>query len=539
MPSTACNRLLGLLLLSLWVGLTQHGCGAGAVGSATSSETAPPLVEAEAVDDALRTEVDRRLAERDEHGLQELSVDLTPGVQLLALLRSPRAASLAHELSRLPPSTSLDVDSWGGRQLLRWTHALLQWELTGAPDYEALHDLYCLAPEGPRKVDTDVTLPPWQAAARASLSEGNGEPSASDQGTPAPNDVDETEPTSGDGDYSEPEDTRQPADRSQATRAWAAFEREQAATLRAYGQCVIERMDAAFEGTDKELTPLQRASFGALYETAHSWLLRRTLPIDDGALLGADDIRLRSARAWTGLSSVDPPYHTTGLMVALRSTGVHVAFRPAVFGAQLLEQAEPPRCSWPGREVLAFTAAGRQTPQSVLREGLDALTQELDACEQHAPNRQAATRALIDAGLHWEAIGPVLRALVSTQRTPSLLVHEAQSGRLSALPVELRSEVPSTTCGVEAHMRRDGVVLRGGGSPLQLLSWSEGDAFTKLTEAAHEAVERCAEAPLVRIFVDDPSVDWGLIVRVIERMSWPQACGDRPCLRSALIVGGS
>lgn len=528
---------------------TQHGCGAGAIGSSTPSDTSPPLVEVEAVDDALRTEVDLRLDERDEAGLQALATDLTPGVQLLALLRSPRAAALAHELGRLPPATALDEDSWGGRRLLRWTYALLQWELTGTPDHAALQDLHCVAPERREAADETnaATRPPWQAAARAAQPDADVDPETGTDQSDATQrkaseedeEDEEDESTSGDGDYSDPEDTLQPPDRSQAARAWAAFEREQAADLEAYGHCVLERMDAAFQGADEALTPLLRASFGTLYQTAHAWLLRRALPINDNVLLGVDDVRLRSARAWTGLTSSEASYHTTGLMIALRSTGVHVAFRPAVFGAQVLEKSEPSRCSWPGQEVLQYAAGGRATPQSVLREGLEALQREVETCEQQATSGQAGTRALIDAGLQWEAIAPVLRALVSTQRSPTLLVHEAQSGRISALPTELRPDVPSTTCGVEAHLRRDGVVLRGGGSSVRLLSWSEGDAFAQLTAASNEAVERCAETPLVRVFVDDPSVDWGLIVRVVERMSWPQACGDGACLRSALIVGGT
>lgn len=531
------SRLLSLSLLLLGLaGAFLPACGARAVETPTTTDTLPPLIEVEAVGDALRMEIDRVVASDDQQAIDALAADLRPAVQLLALLRSPRAASLAQELTRLNASDALQEDSWGGRTLLRWTYALHQWELRGTPDTTALEDLQCEAPPRQKPANgTTGSLPPWQSAARHRAP------------TTTNNDIDghttdsDEEATSGDGAYDEPADT-QPAE-SPLARAIADLEHEQAADYQAYGACVLLRIDTAFRTADQALTPLQRASFGALYDGAHQWLRQRALPIDDGELLGANDLRLRSARAWTQLPSADESYNANGIIVALRSTGVSVSYRPAVHGVDVL-QASPasasanPSCFWPGIEAFAFAASGRETPQAVLNEGLSALRSHYQQCETlSSAGAHEGARAMIDAGLHWEQVSPVLRQLVAMRRPPTLLVHEAQSGLLSALPVEVVPEVRGTECGVEAHLRRDGVVLRGGGAPVSLLSWSEANAFEQLTRSAKDSVARCEEPPLIRIVVDDPSVDWGIIVRVIERMSWPQSCGDQACLRSALVVG--
>src|SRR5699024_7327883 len=123
-------------------------------------------------------------------------------------------------------------------------------------------------------------------------------------------------------------------------------------------------------------------------------------------------------------------------------------------------------------------------------------------------------------------------------RRPRLLVRDVQEGALSGLPVSLETQTQSGVCGVEAHLRRDGVVLRGGGAPMHLVSWTDRDAFVQLTEQAKQVVERCEERPVVQAVLDEGTVDWGLVVRVLERMSWPQVCEEgAPCIESVLVVG--
>lgn len=527
----------------------------GAVSCATTTaqtphpraSTPPPLVEVEPVGDALTREVDRlvravsneRAAGLDDGPAHQearaLARDLDAALKVLTVLRSPRAGSLAVQRLRLPDPLENDTtDAWGGSALARWTHALRQWELHGRPTVEAFADLHCDPPAAPSELQgrTGRTLPPWQRAASRRHASAHGETSEEDPASPVDEDA-----SSGDGAYDDLRDTA-PAT-SPLGRALADFEHDAAKDYEAYGRCILERTDAAFEATDAAFTPILRAAMGALHTNAHAWLRERALPIDDGQMLGADDVRLRAPSAWTGMNAGAGTVSASGVIIAVRSTGVSVAARPAVRGASVLSGANGERCIWPGIEVLPLAGVGRTIPLATLARGMDAMIETIHVCEEElAGVSRDGVRAVIDAGVRWNAVAPILRRLLSVQRSPTLLVHEAQGGQLSALPVESLADVPGTLCGVEAHLRRDGVVLRGGGADTQLLSWSDSNAFQTLTQSARESATRCGEGQsTVRIVVDDPSVDWGLTVRVMERMSWPQACGEQPCLRTVLLVG--
>lgn len=524
--------------------------------------TTAPLVEVEPVGNALTLAVNQRTAAlRDEQaqGVVEgpawdaavaLARDLDAALQVLTVLRSPRAGSLAIERQRLPDAPdgaptsggptadgrdTPSRDTWGGSALALWVHALRAWELDGRPQRDAFVALQCDPPHTDSTAQQGSrgrTLPPWQrAATRAATLAGAGAPT-DDREAPLDEDA-----SSGDGAYDDRRDTA-PAT-SPLGRALADFEHDAAKDYEAYGRCILERIDTAFAATDAALTPILRAALGDLHANAHVWLRERALPIDDGQMLGASDVRLRSPSAWTGLSASAAAVSASGVMIAVRSTGVSVAARPAVRGSSVLQGSNDERCTWPGIEVLPLRGVGRTIPLADLSRGMDAMIEAIQLCEDElASVSRDSVRAVIDAGVRWGTLAPILRRLLSVQRSPTLLVHEAQGGQLSALPIVALPDVSGALCGVEAHLRRDGVVLRGGGAETHLLSWSDADAFQRLTLAASQSADRCGSTQsTVRVLVDDPSVDWGLTVRVLERMSWPQACGERPCLRTVLVIG--
>lgn len=533
--------LLALCSLSL-------SCGTLSTRERPTEKPSPsPLVEVEPVDDELRRHIDLLLETDDTEAMAQLAADLVPGVRLLALMRSPRAASLARELQRLSPDENLPPDTWGGPPLVRWASALQQWERNGTPDLHAFSDLPCDPPELHALEDaSNDTLPPWQYAAQTlrtkhdEAAHGGAAPSNHENDTaanahPSPDDA-----SSGDGDAYEDEDLPPQTDAVEAP----LLAPEQSADISEYGVCILRHIQTAFDTADAGFTTLQRASLGNLKDTAHHWLQGRALPIDNRELLGAADVRLRSARAWTRLPASTEPFLAQGLVVALRSTGISVSYRPAITGAAALGVPSPASsaaCLWPSEEFFSFSAGGdRDLSTQTLEDGLTALTQRITQCEQSPfAGVREGTHVLVDAGLQWRSLAPVLRQLLAIQRPPTLLVHEARSGTLSALPTDLATDVPGILCGVEAHLRRDGVVLRGGGASVSLHSWSDAETFEALTHAATAAAERCEEPANIRVFVDEPTVDWGIIVRVIERMSWPQSCEDQPCLRTTLVVENS
>lgn len=309
-------------------------------------------------------------------------------------------------------------------------------------------------------------------------------------------------------------------------------------TLRAYGECLLERIASAFGDAEQRLTPLQKASLGDVSARAHAWLIRRALPIGKEELSGAQDPSLQIARAWTGLGASEEAFEPYGAVVALRIHGAYIAYPPAVFGVEVLEPGITTRCTWPGEEIVGYTSGGSLISAAAFKERSTAFRERYEACASLGPEyAQDSAIVAIDSGLRWNAVAPVLREMLELKRRPKLLVRDVESGQLSGLPVGLAVQSAGDVCGVEAHLRRDGVVLRGGGAPMHLVSWTDKDAFTQLTDQAKAVVERCDTPPTVQIAVDDGSVDWGLIVRVIERMSWPQVCDDGPCIESTLLLG--
>lgn len=309
-------------------------------------------------------------------------------------------------------------------------------------------------------------------------------------------------------------------------------------TLRAYGECLLQRIAAAFDAAEERFTPIQKASMGELSARAHAWLIRRALPIGKEELSGDHDPSLQLARAWTGLGSEEAAFEPYGAVVALRIHGVYIAYPPAVFGAEVLEPGKTTRCTWPGEVIIEYASGGTLLSEDAFETRSEEFRARYEACAKMGPEyAQDSTIVAIDSGLKWNAVAPVLREMVALKRRPKLLVRDVGSGRLSGLPVGLSLQSAGDVCGVEAHLRRDGVVLRGGGAPMHLVSWTDRDAFTQLSDQAKAVVERCETPPTVQIAVDDDAVDWGLIVRVIERMSWPQVCGDAPCIESTLLLG--
>lgn len=306
-----------------------------------------------------------------------------------------------------------------------------------------------------------------------------------------------------------------------------------------FAECVLRNVDTSFQQADQSLSALQRASMGDLGARARAWLMRRALPLS-GVEIGADeDLTLQLARAWTGLEDAGEVFVAEGALIVLRIRGVQIAYRPSSFGEAVFAQGQSHRCTWPGEEVFAFASGGAAPPGDALKAGLEALRSLYELCESVGPDyAQGRANVAIDAGVKWGAVGPVLRELLLIKRPPNLLVRDVKTGALSGLPVALEAQMRGSVCGVEAHLRRDGVVLRGGGAPMHLVSWTDKDAFTQLTKQAQQAVKRCSERATIQFVMDEESVDWGLIVRVIERMSWPQVCEEgASCMESVLIVG--
>lgn len=313
---------------------------------------------------------------------------------------------------------------------------------------------------------------------------------------------------------------------------------DEGATLREYGVCLLRRISTAFDDAEQRLTPVQQASMGNLSSRAHAWLVRRALPIGKEELSGAADASLQLARAWTGLDASEDTFEPYGAVVALRIRGAYIAYPPSVFGVEVLEPGETTRCTWPGEEIIGYASGGSLLSEDEFNARSSAFRERYEACAALGPEyAQDSTIVAIDSGLRWNAVAPALREILELKRRPKLLVRDVGSGQLSGLPSGLAAQSAGDVCGVEAHLRRDGVVLRGGGAPMYLVSWTDKDAFTQLTDQAKEVVARCDTPPTVQIAIDDDSVDWGLVVRVIERMSWPQVCDDGPCIESTLVLG--
>lgn len=306
-----------------------------------------------------------------------------------------------------------------------------------------------------------------------------------------------------------------------------------------YGECVLRNVDTAFQQADASLTALQRASMGDLAGRARGWLKHRALPLLSVEIGGADDVTLQLARAWTGMEEGEDAWLADGALIAVRIDGVHVAYRPSLFGEAVFSEGHSHRCTWPGERVFAWSSGGNAPQEDALNEGLAAMRTLYGSCAKAGPEyAQDRANVVVDAGVKWNALAPVLRAVLEMKRQPQVLVRDVNTDVLSSLPVEWARQGRSGFCGVEAHLRRDGVVLRGGGAPTHLVSWTDTDAFAQLTTQAVQAVDRCEGLPVVQVVVDEPSVDWGLVVRVVERMSWPQVCTDgAPCMETVLMVG--
>lgn len=552
LPRRSLPRPFGAAALVLALSWSLASCAlfqkpsADAGGAAGVSEGAQTLTVVEDVDHALTQEIgelllalrseDAQVALAAEARAEILALDLDAGILALTQMRSARAGAIARERARLPDSfegsrgarEGSGSDSWGGATLARWSSAILSWELLRRIDTAALEDTGCVPPEA-AQVSADArnrsarALPPWHEAALGV--EGGAAVEAAASSTAAG----EGE-GSGDGAYE-----------NEAVSASGFFDREQtlpAADWASYGACVLERAAQAWEAADARLSPTLRAAFGEVGASAKTWLTQRSLPVDDHLILGARDVSLRGAAVWTSLPAGDEPVVANGVIVAIRSTGVSVTLRPSQSGRAALGDVSGGRCAWPGERVVAFEGLTQSLSASSWAAGLERLNAAILVCEQEAASlTRDGARVLIDAGVRWQRIQPVLRRMVALKRAPLALAYASRGGALSTLPVELVADQRGDACGVEARLRADGVVLRGGGASTTLLSWAQSDAFEKITQAGQELSARCGEEGVARVYVDDSQVDWGLIVRTMERLSWPQVCEKGPCLQTRLIVG--
>lgn len=527
------RRLRALAILSLGTTLLASCVKPPAQAPSTALVVPPPpLTEAEDVDHALAQEIDALLL-----GVQStdpiealaattrataLAADLDGGIRLLTLMRSPRAGALARERARLPDPEEPVADAWSAAQLVRYVDGLLRWEIYGQVDPAAFAESGCVPP--PARESTIATLPPWHRAAMPSTDSARGDGAESNASA--------AHEGSGDGAYDDETPRSARGRRAPAVEALADNRGD-------WGRCVIRVVDQRLQEADARLTPTLRAGLGAFYENARSWLDERVLPIDDSELVGATDPRLRGAAAWTGLPHEAQFVSANGVIVAIRSHGVYVTTRPSLHAAQVLRPGDAPPCAWPGTLVYSAESLTRPLPLASISSGLQRLSAAVEGCEASLSSAaRDGVRASIDAGSRWFWVQPVLRRLVAQRRAPGLIVYSAQGANTSLLPVELVSDVPGDRCGIEAHLRNDGVVLRGGGAPTTtLLAWAESNAFQKLSAAGKEASERCGTDAIARVYVDDANVDWGLIVRALERLSWPQVCTQSACLRTQLIVG--
>lgn len=515
-----------------------------ALPSGAPSPAGPFIAEQEQVDTELTKEIDEILlalqspydsvAMAAQTRAEILASDLDAGIMLLTMMRSPRAGSVAAERARLPASLAgarprndgqpAIQDSWGGSNLARWTNAILRWELLREIDHEAFTDTGCTPPTippAPANQARGRQLPPWHNAA-LNLRNSKNTSLAEETGSSA-------DESSGDGAYE--------VDPRSLSNLIDAPPTPPAVDFSAYGHCIIERTASAWQQADGRLDATLRAAFGDIEQNALQWLKRRSLPVDDHGMLGADDVSLRSASAWTGKPASNDVVSANGVVVSVRSTGVYVSTRPALLGSAVLEGTRT-TCAWPGEKIVVFTGLTTTLPLAAWTSGLRAMMSTIERCELEVTNAaRDSVRVAIDSGVRWYLVQPVLRRLVSQQRAPVTVVHQARGGAMSLLPIAMVADVRGDTCGVEAHLRHDGVVLRGGGSPTTLLSWAERDAFEKITKAGVDTAARCGADGVARVYVDDPNVDWGLIVRTLERLSWPQVCAMEPCLLTRLIVG--
>lgn len=474
------DRRSWYMLCVILATLVWSACGTRAsMGSAevSSTEGGEAL---ERVDSRLIREVDRLISLEDWAGMAVLAADLRDQAALLAFFRSSRWSSLAAQLQRL--ESALGEGSLSDEEFVlgEGSSSDVRGEGTWGGD---------------RLLGWVRGLQEWEltGAPEASAFEGLG-----------------------------------CADYAEDSAQWDR-----------YGECILRNVDAAFQQADASLTALQRASMGDLAGRARGWLMHRALPLLGVEIGGAEDVTLQLARAWTGAGVEEDGWLADGALIAVRIDGVNVAYRPSLFGEAVFLDGQSHRCTWPGERVFAWSSGGNAPEEDVLNAGLAQMGTLYALCSSVGPDyAQDRANVAVDAGVRWNALAPVLRTLLDIKRQPQVLVRDVSTGVLSGLPVQWVRRGQSGFCGVEAHLRRDGVVLRGGGAPTHLVSWTDVDAFTQLTAQAVQAVERCDDVPAVQVVIDEPSVDWGLVVRVLERMSWPQVCADgAPCVETALVVG--
>ena len=488
----------GLVLPGLWFcislglgGCVHSGGRAGAV-EAPAGSSSVDIREAEDVGLSLHEELnelllalaseDVVLAESARARAEVLARDLDAGVRLLTLLRSPRAGALARARARLPGLGALSEDGAveGSQPVVRgdsWGGEVLsQW------------------------VESILR---WELYGAVEVSSFSGMDCDAEALTP-----------------------------SSAAGAGVVV-----VPSAAFARCVLERVDAAFQASDARLSPTLRAAVGELAAVGRAWTIGRVLPVDDRGVVGDEDASLRSSLAWTGLSEDEGHVATPRVFIVLRSTGVWVSQRPAVSGASIFEEGGQ-ACAWPGERVLSFSGLTGVPSLSEWSSALEGMESALSSCERSSSGgARVSLPFVVDAGVRWSRVQPVVRRAVALRRAPVFIARSAGAGQLSLLPVEAVASVRGDRCGVEAHLRSDGVVLRGGGASTSLLSWAESGVFSRLSDAGREVASRCGSSGVARVYVDDANVDWGVVVRVLERLSWPQVCASGPCLQTWFVVG--
>ena len=224
-------------------------------------------------------------------------------------------------------------------------------------------------------------------------------------------------------------------------------------------------------------------------------------------------------------------------VVAVTSGGVRVALRPALGidreQRSVVWRDEQATWDWPGRTAFAFPGLGgwplaseRETTLPSLRAAVEGLHATLE--EQGWPawvdGSPAARRVsvLIDRETPWFLLGRVLRTLDPlAEEGMTLHLWNSARGSLSALPVATSNR--PRPGAARLRVRADGFVLEHSSlSGAQLVSLTDREPLLTLHRAvaALRAASPDRRLPPIDVIPEDDRVDWGLIARALELLSW-------------------
>ncbi len=307
--------------------------------------------------------------------------------------------------------------------------------------------------------------------------------------------------------------------------------------------CVVRTLDAQFQQLDASLSPPVKQLAGDVAKVGHRWLGQRVVRIGQ-SIVSADQVRFQPIRLWTGLSEEEQTVAVPLLSIVADKQGLRVGVDGGWIGFSALGNQEQ-------REIADFCClssaeaeliAWRSTSESSKwgTRQLETLGNRLAVCAAMIgeDQRQTSVTVAIDAEWAWRDVLPLVKWIQNQSVTAYWVGSAGRTKAVSALQIPMMAPVSDGACGARVHVRDDGVVFRGMGTSTQLVSWSDTDALARVTAIGRETAKRCHNHTQIRVYIDDDDTDWGLITRVIERLSWPQVCDAPGCITLRIVDDG-